>query len=334
MGRGRERAGAALAGLLVLAGVLAGCSQRVDPAGGPDAPADSAVVVRHAFGEAVIAAPPERVVTLGLTDTQVAAALGANIVGAVRDSTSPAGAWPGIERPLPGSVVSLDNTVPEVERIALLRPDLILAVSAESSYLRLYDQLARIAPVVAYEQAPLVSSGEDVTRTIGRALFRFDRAVELIRRSDAAVEAFAAEHRASAYRTYVFGAYVGDATLVSADPATQSQRFLGRLGLRVAPHVRELGRDGNPWHSAAQGLVTLSAENLTLLAEADVALISTWGPGSADEFRSEPLVIASGLAASDRLRMIGPDLATPLLQPNPAVTDYLLRRLGPLLAAG
>lgn len=316
---------AVLVVVLVVA-ALAGCGGS-DPAR-PDR--SGGIRIEHLHGVTTVPATPRRVVALGQADVQIAVALGVELVGAVRDPTSDDGNWPGVEPPLPDDVATFDDDVPNLEQIAMLHPDLILAVSANQAYLDIYDRLDAIAPVVAATHPPMESTGEEVALLIGRALYRDEAARELIARSDRAVAAFAAEHAAWAGTSYALGLWVNGTTYLAAGPELQSSQFLQRLGLRLPAAFGELTGKGR---GTAHGLVPLSEERLDVLGAADRVLISTWGSGSREEFTRSPVVVSSGLASSDRLHMISPELASPLLEPNPAVTDYVLRELARELGA-
>lgn len=306
--------------LLTLTG--SGCTAE-SPAGAE--PTATSVTVRHALGTTVVPRPPRRVVTLGPTDTQVALALGVPLVAAVRNPLSRDGNWPGVSPPLPAEVATLDDDVPELEHLAALRPDLILAVSAKAPYLGIYDTLSRIAPVIGGTGAR-TESGEELTRTIGRALFRDAEAEALIAASDAAVDRYAADHPELDGATYALGPFFGGHAYVDATPGSRSHQLLHRLGLELTPELTAVARKG-PMNRTPDGLAVIGAENLDLLGTADLTLIGTWGAGSSAGFLTQPVVVSSGLATSDRLRMIGTDLTEALLRPNPALTDYILGSL-------
>ncbi|NWJ73393.1 ABC transporter substrate-binding protein [Pseudonocardia sp. ICBG1122] len=110
-----------LAGSVALSGCAPGGTGTSDPAG----PAGAAfpVTVLHGQGEAVVPAPPQRVVVLGAGDAQIASALGAPVVGAVRSPAAPDGSWRGVDPPLPAGVSTLDPLAPDLEAVAALRPD-------------------------------------------------------------------------------------------------------------------------------------------------------------------------------------------------------------------
>lgn len=169
--RGRTRRGLCGAAVVVTALLMTACgaSGGVETIPSERGSSSFPVELTHAQGTVVISERPQRVVVLGSADAQIASALGVPIVGAVRDPSSADGNWPGMAEPLPAELLVLDSTGPNLEQIAALHPDLILATSAQPAYTQLYDQLSRVAPVVSYRTALLQDSGEDLVRLIARA---------------------------------------------------------------------------------------------------------------------------------------------------------------------
>ncbi|WP_226361725.1 ABC transporter substrate-binding protein [Pseudonocardia sp. ICBG1142] len=309
-----------LAGLVALSGCAPGVTGTSDPAG----PAGAAfpVTVPHGQGEAVVPAPPQRVVVLGAGDAQIASALGAPVVGAVRNPAAPDGSWRGVDPPLPAGVSTLDPLAPDLEAVAALRPDLILMTTAQPGYAAAYPRLATIAPTVSYRHALLQDAGEDLTRMIGAALGRADAAEALIARSDAALARFRAELGPD--RRYVFGQYAAGTTYLVTAPDGPSVRFFERIGLTVPPAVAALP----PWQA---GIAQLPDEQLGLLDDADVVLIGVPTDGEGREFTTRPLVARGPLVREGRLHLLSVADSALLLTPNPASTPALIETLRPLL---
>ena len=103
-------------------------STDTDPASGDGA----AITVDHALGTTTIDGPVERVVALGLTDLDAALALGAPVVGAASsglgDGVPP---WTDAAEGADVTVleVSGDASSVDLEEVAALEPDLILAAT-------------------------------------------------------------------------------------------------------------------------------------------------------------------------------------------------------------
>jgi iron complex transport system substrate-binding protein len=123
------------------------------------------IVIRHAFGETVIARKPERVATIQWANQDVALALGVVPVGfsaANYGVVDGSGILPWTAQKLKELGVSNPNVFRDTdgldfEAIADCRPDVILAaysgITKED-----YDLLNQIAPVVAYQSKPWVTT--------------------------------------------------------------------------------------------------------------------------------------------------------------------------------
>lgn len=330
----RTRRHAATAAIIA-ALALAGCAAPEGPSDETPAAGDGAfpVTVTHGQGTVTIDADPERVVALGSADAQIAAALDLPIVGAVSNPSSEDGNWPGIASPLSEDVATLDSVEPNLEQIAQMEPDLILATTAQPAYAELYDQLSEIAPVISYKTTPLQDSGDDLVSLIGEASGESEAASALIEESDQEIDAFAAEFPQLDGATYAFGQYAGGVTYLIVSPSALSVQFMNRLGLVVPDEIGALWDEDDTSYAASVGMITPSNEQLDLLDAADVAFISAYGDGAAEEFTSIPLVSSLELRGADRLHLIDQDLAAPLLQPNPATTTYVLDQLRPYVEA-
>ncbi|ERJ13247.1 ABC transporter substrate-binding protein [Haloplasma contractile] len=131
-------------------------------------------VVTHAMGETAIEGTPTRVVTLYQGATDVAIALGVTPVGAVES-------W--VQKPvyeyLRDDLQGVKNvgleTQPNLEEIAKLNPDLIIA--SELRHSEIYDQLSEIAPTVTHET---VYKFKDTVELMGEAMNRQDEADQLL----------------------------------------------------------------------------------------------------------------------------------------------------------
>ncbi|ARF60129.1 iron siderophore-binding protein [Streptomyces violaceoruber] len=158
-----QRLAAAVSAATLGVGLLAGCG--TDPADekkNDDAPAAGGgafpVTVEHAFGKTEVKQAPKRVVTVGYTDDQAVLAFGIKPVGMVDQYPNPAGQTPDVNTQWPWVKEQWGDTRPEVvmkngdagpnfEKIASLRPDLIIAVYSEVDKAA-YEKLSRIAPTV------------------------------------------------------------------------------------------------------------------------------------------------------------------------------------------
>ncbi|MEV6981754.1 iron-siderophore ABC transporter substrate-binding protein [Sphaerisporangium sp. NPDC051017] len=203
------RTAAALASVLLFGAVAAcgsspgsGTAGSTAPAATGSAPASAAfpVTIEHKFGSTTISAAPKRVVTVGLTDQDAVVALGTVPVG----TTEWLGGYPGAIGPwastkLNGAtaptVLKDTGTGPQVEKIAALAPDLILAVYSGVTKEQ-YETLSKIAPVVAQpkEYNDYGVPWQRQTEVIGRALGKEAEAEALVKGVEDRFAAAKAEH--------------------------------------------------------------------------------------------------------------------------------------------
>ncbi|MET9920244.1 iron-siderophore ABC transporter substrate-binding protein [Streptomyces sp. NPDC006435] len=193
-----RRTAAVLSAAVLGLGLLAGCGSGSADKEGDDAPAGAGgtfpVTVEHAFGSTEITEAPRRVVSVGYTDDQAVLALGTKPVGMVDQYPNPAGRSPDINTQWPWVKDKWGDTRPEVvmkngdqgpnyEKIAALRPDLIIAVYSEIDEAA-YEKLSRIAPTVGRtkgEKEPFSAPWQDNAVHIAKALGKEDEGTELVR---------------------------------------------------------------------------------------------------------------------------------------------------------
>jgi iron complex transport system substrate-binding protein len=155
---------------------------------GAQAPAAAfPVTIEHKYGKTTIEAEPQRIVTVGLTDQDAVLALGKVPVG----TTDWFGGFPGAigpwaqdelaGRPVP-TLLKDTGTGPQAEKIAGLRPDLILALYSGLTKEQ-YETLSKFAPVVA-QPAGVNDYGiswQEQTATVGKALGKEAEAAKLVK---------------------------------------------------------------------------------------------------------------------------------------------------------
>jgi iron complex transport system substrate-binding protein len=144
---------------------------------------DGSTIVKHAFGETKVPAPPTRVVSAGLTEQDDLLALGVVPI-AVTDwfGGEPFGVWPWAQPKLGGAqpmVLSLADGI-QVDQIASLKPDLIVATNAGLDQ-DTYTRLAAIAPTIAQSgQDAFFEPWQTQATTIGQAVFKHDEMQALV----------------------------------------------------------------------------------------------------------------------------------------------------------
>lgn len=176
--------------LLAVTAVACGSSDSDAGSGSPDAKGSSSsafpVTIGHKYGSTTIKSEPKRIVTVGLTDQDAVLALGKVPVG----TTEWLGGYKGAVGPWakdklgssPAPTVLKDTgTGPQVEKIAALRPDLILAVYSGLTKSQ-YASLSKFAPVVAQpkEFNDFGVPWQRQTELIGKALGKDAEAKKLV----------------------------------------------------------------------------------------------------------------------------------------------------------
>jgi iron complex transport system substrate-binding protein len=144
---------------------------------------DGSITVKHIFGETKIPAPPKRVVSAGFTEQDDLLAVGVVPI-AVTDwfGGEPFGVWPWAQPKLAGAqpvVLSLADGI-QVDQIASLKPDLIVAINAGLDK-DTYTKLSAIAPTIA-QSGPdaFFEPWKDQAAAIGQAVFKADDTTRLI----------------------------------------------------------------------------------------------------------------------------------------------------------
>ncbi|MEU5698712.1 iron-siderophore ABC transporter substrate-binding protein [Streptomyces aurantiacus] len=183
---------AALASALLLFSTAAACGSDDDSdAAGSDKSASEnsafPVTLAHKYGSTTVKSEPKRIVTVGLTDQDAVLALGKVPVG----TTEWLGGYKGAIGPWAtdklGSgkvptVLKDTGTGPQTEKIAALRPDLILAVYGGLTKDQ-YTTLSKFAPVVAQPKQynDFGVPWQQQTEIIGKALGQDAEAKDLVK---------------------------------------------------------------------------------------------------------------------------------------------------------
>lgn len=164
----------------------------------PSAEATFPATIEHKYGSTQIAALPERLVTVGLTDHDALLALGVTPVGVIEwFGKQPYATWPWAREKLGDATPELvgDASTINFEKIAALKPDVILALYSGITQEQ-YDLLAQIAPTVA-QPAGYADYGipwQELTRTVGRVVGQAQEADKLVTGVEARFAQARAEH--------------------------------------------------------------------------------------------------------------------------------------------
>jgi len=168
-----------LAGAALTALLLAGCGDDADQAASEPATR----TVKNRFGTFQVPTDPRRVVGLeGRRDFETAIALGLGIVGVGSNALfGDDEIAPFIDFDI-DRVTIIEQTEPDIEKIATLRPDLILTRASNIEELR--DRLAALAPLVPVDDDGKIRWRPDLEQTAA-TLGRTDRLGPLLEAYDA-----------------------------------------------------------------------------------------------------------------------------------------------------
>lgn len=233
------RLAAALASVLMLFATVAACGSSGSSEAGPGKTTAAAskafpVTIAHKYGSTTVKSEPQRIVTVGLTDQDAVLALGKVPVG----TTEWLGGYKGAIGPwatdkLGGAatptVLKDTGTGPQTEKIAALRPDLILAVYGGLTKAQ-YDTLSKFAPVVAQpkEYNDFGVPWQQQTEIIGKALGQDQKAASLVSGVETHFKEAAAKNPAFAKASGVVATpYEGIFVFGSQDPRSRVLTDLG-----------------------------------------------------------------------------------------------------------
>lgn len=251
-----RRFAAVLSAATLSAGLIAGCGS--DPADKPSGNAAATVggafpvTVEHAFGSTQITKAPQRVVSVGYTDDQAILAFGVKPVGMVDQYPNPVGKTPDINTQWPWVKDKWGDTRPEVimsngdsgpnyEKIAALRPDLIIAVYSEIDQAA-YDRLSKIAPTVGRtkgEAEPFSAPWQDNAAHIAKALGKADEGAKLVQGIQDKLDAARKAHPEFADQTAVALSWYKD----SVAPFTTTDvrgRLVTGIGFKGTPEIDKI----------------------------------------------------------------------------------------------
>jgi iron complex transport system substrate-binding protein len=226
------------------------------------------VTVEHEYGSTRVDAEPTRVVTVGYTDHDFVLALGVRPV-AVREwfGERPSATWPWAHDELAGAEPAvLPPGDLSYERVAALRPDLILGVYAGMTE-DVYDKLSRIAPTVpdTGEHVDYGMPWQEQLRLTARALGREERAETLVRDIERRFERAREDHPEFAEATALFAYREQAGSFGAYSSADPRGRFLRSLGFRVPARIDELAGD--------RFFAAVSGEQLRLIDEDVLVMI-------------------------------------------------------------
>jgi iron complex transport system substrate-binding protein len=324
------------AAIVVLAVALAGsslmsCGSGEESGGRPSATRSSVfpLTVTHRLGTTTVPARPRRIAVVGLTEQDIVLALGEKPIATTEwYGDQPYAVWPwarsalGTAKP---TVLSNKDGL-QFERIAALRPDLIIGTNAGIKGSD-YRKLSAIAPTIAgvVGGTDYFSRWDEQTVLVARALGKEAEGRALVKRIEGAYAKAAAEHPEFRGKTATFSQnafYDGQLYLY---PEGLNTEFLTYLGFEINPKVTALAK--RPGEQ-----VPISAEQLPIL-DSDVLVFATEKPKDIPALMKVKLFPRIPGVAGNRAVYTDATLTGAMYFVTPLSLPYVLKRLVPQLDA-
>lgn len=316
--RGFLAAGAALAAGTALAACSDDSTSTSESNGG--------AVIKHAFGKTEVKAPPQRIVSAGYTEQDYLLALGV-IPLAVTEwyGGFPFATWPWATDRLGAAtpeVLNLTDGV-MVDRIAALKPDLILAANAGLDQ-DTYNKLSGIAPTIAQSgKYAFFEPWKDQAKAIGQAVFKPSEMDAVVQAVDTKFSSAATGHTnfKDKKAIYLQGTLQdGQAVAYRSGPSTA---FLTSLGLTV-PAVGDTAKSIQ--------LAYIPADQFsTALGQADVLIWGTESDEQTAALKADPAFKDLGSSMLNRSIFAGNELTGAINFSSPLSLTYVVDQLVPQL---
>lgn len=281
------------------------------------------VTIQHQYGEALIEKKPKRVVSIGFVSHDFVLSLGIKPVGLRRwYGKHPYGVWPWAQAALGDAKPVVMWGSINVEQIAALKPDLIVAIMSGLTRQE-YAFLSNVAPTI---MGPVGSGAFDTpwqthTRLIAKATGLTDKAETMI----SAIEARINDVRANNKQWQGMSASIwwagGGLVYASFDPRA---RFLEALGFKTPPAIDAMVNHEYEFYA------TPSDE---FLPDLDTDIL-VWLDPSDNRKRIRDLPLRKTLRAWREGREVYMDaiLSSALAHSSPLSLHYVLDHLVPLLS--
>lgn len=233
---------------------------------------DAPIRFTHVYGETVLPRPATRVVSLGYTTQDPLLALGVTPL-ATRGwfGDEPGGVWPWARDRLAGPVPVVLKGALSIERVAALRPDLIVGIGSAITATE-YAALSRLAPVLMQPAGDnAYGTPWDATTTlIARAVGAEALAQTRVAEARAAFGAARARHPTWAGASAVAAYHHAGETGVFL-PGDTRARFLAEVGFAVPPAIARLAKGSFFAKLSPEDLSALDADLVMWIATGDSA---------------------------------------------------------------
>lgn len=292
-----------------------------------DVSSEYPIVIKHAFGETEIASKPERVVTVQWANHDVVLALGVVPVGfsaanyGVQDDS---GLLPWTAKKLEELGVDEPNIFQDTdgldfEAISDANPDVILAAYSGITQ-EDFDVLSKIAPVVAYQDAPWATEWRDQVILNSTGMGMKAEGEQLIKDTEKLIENESNKYPEMKGKTVAWVNFSAKdmSKLHLYTPADPRGAFLIELGMDYPESITTQIADPTNYS------LSLSAENADILNDVDI-LIGYGDESLYEAVKADPLLGKIPAIQRGSVVFIGND--TPLAasgNPNPLAISYTI----------
>ncbi|WP_235947261.1 ABC transporter substrate-binding protein [Candidatus Frankia alpina] len=309
--------------------VAAGCDS--SGGGGTSAAASSSsaafpVTLKNKFGTAIVKSQPKRIIAFGYEEDTLAT-LGITPIAYAKNEYKSDGVFPWLQGKIDLSKSAALDTSGDLnlEQIAALRPDLILATNFYS-LADYYDRLSKIAPTVGYTDDAGIATWQENSTIIGKAVGRNADVQKAIAGTAKIVQGVQGVQGVQdglpglAGRTFSYSFYYEPGGLaVIDDPKTVSVQLYGELGMKLAPGVTTNVVDRS-----------LSMEKIEAL-DADFLLIGFATPALKTEMNANKLFAAIPAVKAGRVLQVDAFIAGAVNNPTILNIPWQLDQLRPTL---
>jgi iron complex transport system substrate-binding protein len=275
-----------------------------------------------------VPAPPKRVVSAGFTEQDDLLAVGVVPIAVTNwFGDQPLGVWPwaqpklGSARPV---VLNLDNGI-QVDQIAALKPDLIVAVNAGLDA-EAYKKLSAIAPTIAQSDGDaFFEPWKGQATTVGTAVFQGRQMAQLIAGVEAKFTEVANDNPTFKDKKAVLlaGSFFGG-TLTATLPGWRTD-FLTTMGFAIPDSIAAYAVDDRR--------AAIPHDKLAdALDSADVLIWSTESDADQAALLADPAIAALVSTKDNRNVFTGKDLAGAIAFASPLSYPLVADQLPPLLS--
>ena len=290
--------------------------------------APNAVTITHAFGQTVVPAPPKRVVSAGFTGQDDLLAVGVVPIATTEwFGKEPFAVWPWAQAKLGGAqptVLSIYEGI-QVDQIAALKPDLIVATNAGVDA-DTYQQLSAIAPTIPQSgPEPYFEPWKIQANAIGEAVFQADRMRSLISGVDGRFATVAKSHPQFAGKKVFLlsGDTFWENSVIASIPSWKTE-FLTQMGFVIPEGIAAYGRGDDRAY--------LDPNNPAPLDEADVLIWKTESQADIDALLAIPGIANLRATRESRNVFTTKEQAGAIAFCSPLSLPFVADQLPPLLA--